>query len=222
MHLRGPSNAVSLASTPTIDRLLESELATRIHAHGTWVGLPSDGDMGNSEVGHNALGSGQIISQGAKLVNQAFDSGSLYRSEAWEQVSARGLAGGTVHFLGLLSDGNVHAHIDHLLSMIDHCHQQGIERVRVHCLLDGRDVDPRSALKYVDQLQVSLGRCQRSTTTRLPHCICWRQNGHHHGSVRSRLAHGRTRISTSYPWRGCGCGRCKCRDTAPSMTMTPV
>ncbi|MGI9319315.1 MAG: 2,3-bisphosphoglycerate-independent phosphoglycerate mutase, partial [bacterium] len=120
------------------------------------VGLPSNNDMGNSEVGHNALGSGQIISQGAKLVNQAFENGSVFDNASWKQVELRGKSGATVHFLGLLSDGNVHSHIDHLIALIARCDQQAIKQVRIHCLLDGRDVDPRSAVRYVDQLEKTL------------------------------------------------------------------
>lgn len=153
----GPANAVSLAETPVLDRLIASRHSTRLHAHGPWVGLPGEDDMGNSEVGHNALGSGQIISQGAKLVNEAFASGGIFDSESWRQVESRGGAGACVHFIGLLSDGNVHSHIDHLLAMIRRCAESGIARVRVHCLLDGRDVDPRSAPVYVERLQETLG-----------------------------------------------------------------
>ena len=158
----GPANAVSLANTPVIDKLLASELSTTLFAHGTWVGLPSDADMGNSEVGHNALGSGQIINQGAKLVNQAFDDGSIFTSDTWQQVEQRGLDGKVVHFLGLLSDGNIHSHIDHLISLIDRCHEKGIVEIRVHCLLDGRDVDPRSAKIYLAQLIAHLDQINQS------------------------------------------------------------
>ncbi|MBX2867394.1 MAG: 2,3-bisphosphoglycerate-independent phosphoglycerate mutase [Acidiferrobacterales bacterium] len=147
------ANAVSLAQTPVIDKLMDECESTKLYAHGTWVGLPSDSDMGNSEVGHNALGSGQIISQGAKLVNQAFSSGSLYESEAWKIVEAAGTAENTVHFLGLLSDGNIHSHIDHLLALVSRCDDQSINTVRIHILLDGRDVDPRSAIGFVSQLE---------------------------------------------------------------------
>ncbi len=149
----GPANAVSLANTPVIDRLLASRFSTTLHAHGHWVGLPTDGDMGNSEVGHNALGCGQIISQGAKLVNEAFDNGSIFDNAVWDQVQQRGLAGASVHFIGLLSDGNVHSHIEHLISMIRKCADCQLPKIRVHCLLDGRDVPPRSASQYVERLQ---------------------------------------------------------------------
>lgn len=152
----GPANALSLARTPVIDKLLASTLSTRLHAHGTHVGLPSDSDMGNSEVGHNTLGGGRIFDQGAKLVNSAFESGRIFKSEAWRQIEKRGPSGRTVHFLGLLSDGNVHSHLDHLLNLLDRCRQCGIVCVRVHILLDGRDVAPRSAPVYVRKLQDKL------------------------------------------------------------------
>ena len=142
----GPANALSLAKTPNIDALMASPLSTRLHAHGTHVGLPTDGDMGNSEVGHNTLGGGRVFDQGAKLVNGAFSSGSIFEGDNWREVENRGAQGGTVHFLGLLSDGNVHSHIDHLLQLLDRTQAQNIPRVRVHILLDGRDVAPRSAL----------------------------------------------------------------------------
>ncbi len=149
----GPANALSLANTPVIDELLASPLSTRLHAHGAHVGLPADSDMGNSEVGHNTLGGGRIFDQGAKLVNAAFESGRIFRSEAWQQVEKRGLSGGIIHFLGLLSDGNVHSHLDHLFHLLDRCRQCGIISARVHILLDGRDVSPKSAPVYVRELQ---------------------------------------------------------------------
>ena len=158
----GPANALSLANTPVIDELLKSRLSTRLHAHGTYVGLPTDSDMGNSEVGHNTLGGGRIFDQGAKLVNAAFASGGIYESECWQEIEARGKQGKTIHFLGLLSDGNVHSHIDHLLQLVKRCHQSAIASVCVHALLDGRDVDPRSAPKYLGQLQEALDEVNMS------------------------------------------------------------
>ncbi len=163
----GPANAVSLANTPVMDRLLASSLSTTLRAHGPSVGLPGDDDMGNSEVGHNALGSGQIISQGAKLVNEAFASGDIFDSETWQAVESRGRGGATVHFVGLLSDGNIHSHIDHLEAMIGRCRSAGIKRVRVHCLLDGRDVEPRSALHYIDRLQTCLDQAEDDADYRI-------------------------------------------------------
>jgi 2,3-bisphosphoglycerate-independent phosphoglycerate mutase len=143
------SNAVYVAKTSTLDRLFESELYNQLQAHGTAVGLPTDKDMGNSEVGHNALGAGRVFDQGARLVDKAFETGSIFQTELWGRIIDRARKGGTVHFLGLLSDGNVHSHIDQLYKLIDQCAELGLRRVRVHALLDGRDVGERSALDYV-------------------------------------------------------------------------
>jgi 2,3-bisphosphoglycerate-independent phosphoglycerate mutase len=149
----GPANAVHLAETPTIDALLASPLQTRLKAHGTGVGLPSDDDMGNSEVGHNALGAGRVFAQGAKLVNRALESGELFESDLWKRIIDIGKQGSTIHFLGLLSDGNVHSHIDHLFALLRECAKQKVKRVRLHILLDGRDVAARSALTYIDKTE---------------------------------------------------------------------
>jgi 2,3-bisphosphoglycerate-independent phosphoglycerate mutase len=145
-------NAVLNAHTPTLDRLMKEMPFTTLKAHGEAVGLPSDEDMGNSEVGHNAIGCGQIYAQGAKLVNQSIASGALFSSDTWKTV-VQNAAPNTLHFIGLLSDGNVHAHIDHLLAMIRQAKQDGVQRVRSHILLDGRDVPSTSALTYVEQLE---------------------------------------------------------------------
>ncbi len=147
-------NAVALARTPELDRLKSQGLYTTLKAHGTYVGLPSDDDIGNSEVGHNALGAGRIFAQGAKLVQLAIQNGSLFQSEAWRASVGRARPGkGTLHFLGLLSDGNVHSHEDHLYAMLRAAKRDGAVRVRVHALLDGRDVGERSAEIYVDRLE---------------------------------------------------------------------
>ncbi len=143
------TNAVYLANTPNLDRLFKSPFFCTLQAHGTAVGLPTDKDMGNSEVGHNAIGAGRIVDQGAKLVDKAIETGRIYESRHWKIAVERAKKGGTIHFLGLLSDGNVHSHIKHLYSMIDRCVQEGVKRVRVHAILDGRDVEERSALRYI-------------------------------------------------------------------------
>ena len=145
---RVEGNAVKQADTPTLDMLFANYHCFKLRAHGTAVGLPSDDDMGNSEVGHNALGAGQVFAQGAKLVSQAIESGRMFENDAWKQIIS-GARNGTLHFLGLFSDGNVHSHIDHLKAMITRAKQDGIKRVRVHILLDGRDVGETSALEYV-------------------------------------------------------------------------
>ena len=152
----GPGNAVALADTPVLDKLLASKMKTELKAHGTAVGLPSDEDMGNSEVGHNALGGGRIFAQGAKLVNHALASGEIYESELWREIARRGQEGRTVHFIGLLSDGNVHSHIDHLLALLARCAEDGVKRARIHVLLDGRDVPERSAPQYLETLEQKL------------------------------------------------------------------
>lgn len=152
----GPANAVYLADTPAIDHLLASPLGTQLKAHGTGVGLPTDDDMGNSEVGHNAIGAGRVFAQGAKLVNQALESGELFEDDLWRRIVGTGRNGGTVHFLGLLSDGNVHSHMDHLFALVSACARAGVGRVRLHVLLDGRDVAARSALTYIGKTEALL------------------------------------------------------------------
>ncbi len=144
------ANAVAKANTPTLDMLMANYPTLAIKAHGTAVGLPSDDDMGNSEVGHNALGAGQVFAQGAKLVSQSIETGKLFTGKAWaEIISGVKNNNSTLHFLGLFSDGNVHSHIDHLKALIDRAKEEGVKRVRVHILLDGRDVGETSALDYV-------------------------------------------------------------------------
>ena len=150
------SDAVFLANTPVMNRLFREPLFTTLKAHGKAVGLPSDDDMGNSEVGHNALGAGRVFAQGARLVNEAIASGKIWDGPAWKSVMDQARAGGTVHFIGLLSDGNVHSHISQLMGMLDRCAKENVERVRVHILLDGRDVGERSAMNYVMPLEAKL------------------------------------------------------------------
>ena len=153
----GLGDAVTLANTPTLDSLLANYPNVALKAHGSAVGLPSDDDMGNSEVGHNALGCGQVYSQGAKLVNESIESGKMYESTSWKEVVENAKAhNSTVHFMGLLSDGNVHSNIAHLISMLKQVKAEGVAKARVHILLDGRDVPATSALVYVEQLEEAL------------------------------------------------------------------
>ncbi len=147
---RDESDGVYLAHTPVLDALMRGPLYRPIKAHGTAVGMPSDDDMGNSEVGHNTLGAGRIFAQGAKRVHEAIRSGELFRSETWGEAMRLANAGGTLHFIGLLSDGNVHSHIAHLFAMLRISAEAGVQRVRIHALMDGRDVDEKSALRYID------------------------------------------------------------------------
>ena len=150
------TNAVYMARTPTLDRLFGSKLYAQLKAHGTAVGLPSDMDMGNSEVGHNALGAGRVFEQGASLVNKALETGQVFQSGTWQEMVQRAKKGGTVHFIGLLSDGNVHSHINQLYVFLDKCAEIGIKKVRIHPLLDGRDVGERTALDYLIPTQDKL------------------------------------------------------------------
>ena len=156
-------NAVTGAKKPILDNCMKNYPMQKLKAHGTAVGLPSDGDMGNSEVGHNAIGAGQVYSQGAKLVSESLASKSMYQSEVWQSLVADAKKGGTMHFIGLLSDGNVHSHIDHLLAMLDEAKEEGVSKVRIHILLDGRDVGETSALQYVDQLEAKLSELSDAT-----------------------------------------------------------
>ena len=150
----GLGDAVTLANTPVLDKLLKECPNVRLKAHGSAVGLPSDDDMGNSEVGHNALGCGQIYSQGAKLVNESIESGKIYSSSAWKEIAGNCVEkSSTLHFIGLLSDGNVHSNISHLIEMVKKAKAEGVKNVRAHVLLDGRDVPATSGLVYVEQLE---------------------------------------------------------------------
>ncbi len=151
------ANAVASAYTPTLDMLMAKYPMVQLKAHGTAVGLPSDDDMGNSEVGHNALGAGQVFAQGAKLVSQSIESGKMYASDTWNAIISNVKDhASTLHFLGLFSDGNVHSHIDHLKAMIVRAKEEGVNKVRIHILIDGRDVGETSALEYIDPFEAFL------------------------------------------------------------------
>jgi 2,3-bisphosphoglycerate-independent phosphoglycerate mutase len=150
-------SAIAEARKPTMDRLFAHYPHIRLRAHGTAVGMPSDEDMGNSEVGHNAIGAGQVYSQGAALVSDAISSGDIWQGEGWQQIVVGAKAGrNTIHFIGLFSDGNVHSHIDHLKAMVLRAREEGIRTVRIHALLDGRDVPETSALEYTEPFEAFL------------------------------------------------------------------
>lgn len=150
-------NAVNQAYTPTLDNLFKNYPNVLLKAHGTAVGLPSDDDMGNSEVGHNAIGAGQVYSQGAKLVSESIESGAMFEKAAWTEITGNcKLNSSALHFIGLFSDGNVHSHIDHLKAMIARAKVEGVKTVRIHILLDGRDVGETSALEYVEPFEAFL------------------------------------------------------------------
>ncbi|MFH0907737.1 MAG: 2,3-bisphosphoglycerate-independent phosphoglycerate mutase [bacterium] len=148
---------VAAATKPTWDWLMKNSVYTTLKAHGKAVGMPSDEDMGNSEVGHNAIGAGRVFEQGASLVENAINNRQLFEGETWKGLLAHvQLHKTALHFVGLLSDGNVHSHIRHLVAMLKEARKVGVMTVRVHALLDGRDVPPTSALTYVDELEAVL------------------------------------------------------------------
>ena len=163
---RGASegNAIAAANIPVLKGLWSGSPTIRIQAHGKAVGMPSDDDMGNSEVGHNVLGCGRVFDQGAKLVSNSIDSGELFAGEAWNWVlePLKGSSDRTLHLIGLLSDGNVHSHIDHLKALIAGAKKSGVKRVRVHALLDGRDVPEKSALEYTEPFEAFLKELRSS------------------------------------------------------------
>ena len=150
-------DAVASADMRHFRALESSSPATRLKAHGRAVGLPSDDDMGNSEVGHNAIGCGRVFAQGAKLVGASIESGAMFEGAVWKELVAKVLRNdGTLHFIGLFSDGNVHSHIDHLKAMLARAAADGIRKARIHTLLDGRDVGSQSALDYILPFEVFL------------------------------------------------------------------
>lgn len=157
------ANAVYLAKTPFLDSLKLSPLYTQLKAHGTAVGMPTDADMGNSEVGHNALGAGRVFEQGASLVSDAIKTELLFNGETWKNVlkNCKEKAS-TLHILGLLSDGNVHSHIDHWIRMIEKAVEGGQTKIRLHTLLDGRDVGQKTALTYLDKINTIIEKLNTS------------------------------------------------------------
>jgi 2,3-bisphosphoglycerate-independent phosphoglycerate mutase len=149
-------DAVWLANTPTLDRLARGP-SLRLRAHGLAVGLPSDSDMGNSEVGHNIIGAGRVFPQGATLVEQGLDSGRLFAESCWQWlVEPVVQSSAALHFIGLLSDGNVHSHQRHLHRLLRQAAGEGVKRAYVHVLLDGRDVPMTSAIDYLRSLEEQL------------------------------------------------------------------
>jgi len=147
-------DVVSRANTPTLDWLAQNALSAKLKAHGTAVGMPSDADMGNSEIGHNAIGCGRVFAQGAKLVKESIENRTLFDGDVWNELIENVISHNSrLHFIGLFSDGNVHSHINHLEALLTEAKNQGVKKACVHILLDGRDVPPTSALEYVDRLE---------------------------------------------------------------------
>ncbi len=145
-------NAVAGARTPHFDRLFSQYPWTTLGASGMDVGLP-DGQMGNSEVGHLNLGAGRIVYQDYTRINLAIRDGSFFDNPVLAEACERARAGGSLHLMGLLSDGGVHSHQEHLYALLELARRRGLERVFVHAFLDGRDTPPQSGLGYVQALE---------------------------------------------------------------------
>ena len=149
----GPGNAVTTADTPYLDKIFADYPNTTISASGLAVGLP-DGQMGNSEVGHLNIGAGRIVYQELTRITKAIQEGTFFENESLITAMDHALENdSSLHIWGLLSDGGVHSHIDHLKGIVKMAHDRGLKKVFVHAFLDGRDVPPRCALKYITEIE---------------------------------------------------------------------
>ena len=148
-----PGNAVQAANTPQLDYLFSQYPFCQLEASGLDVGLP-EGQMGNSEVGHTNIGAGRVVFQDLPRISRAIEDGSFFENPAYlAAIRACKESGGALHLMGLLSDGGVHSHIDHLFALLELAKRQEVPQVYVHAFLDGRDVSPTSGLGFVQQLQ---------------------------------------------------------------------
>ena len=146
-------NAVKMAHLETLNHLMEKYPTAKLGAAGEYVGVPKD-DMGNSEVGHNAMGAGEIVLQRSAAVENDVNTGEIFNTKTWLDIIERiHNNNSTLHFMGIFSDGNVHSNISHLERMLAQAQKDGIEHIRVHVLIDGRDVPPHSEPKYIQRLE---------------------------------------------------------------------
>ncbi|MBQ6013869.1 MAG: hypothetical protein IJL27_07485, partial [Firmicutes bacterium] len=149
----GPGNAVEAAKKPNIDRLWAQYPHATLNASGEFVGLP-EGQMGNSEVGHTNMGAGRIVWQELSKITNAVKDGSFFENEDLKAAMVRARdTGKALHLMGLLSDGGVHSHMTHILALLDMAKKLGLEKVYLHAILDGRDVPPRCAERYIKQAE---------------------------------------------------------------------
>jgi len=155
----GASDAIAQANTPTFDGLWKSYAKTQLCTHGHYVGLPSSKDLGGSEVGHLTMGAGKILEQGPTRINKAIEDQSFFETKVMKQVFSRVQAGGTLQLMGLLSDGNIHAHIDHFVAIVQHAYRLNVQCLRLHVLFDGRDVPIQTADIYVERMQQLFDQC---------------------------------------------------------------
>lgn len=150
------SNAAAVAATPCLDKFFAEYPHTTLKASGGAVGLP-DGQMGNSEVGHLNIGAGRIIYQELTRITKAVKDGDFFTNPVLTDVMAKTKAAGkALHLMGLLSDGGVHSHLEHVIALVEMARRQGLEKVYVHAFLDGRDVGPKTAVTYLQQLQEAM------------------------------------------------------------------
>ena len=148
----GPENAISCAKTPNLDKLFAECPNTQLQASGLDVGLPA-GQMGNSEVGHTNIGAGRVVYQDLPRISNAVEDGSFFENAAYKSAMDECVrTGARLHLMGLLSDGGVHSHINHLFALLEMAKRRGVKEVYVHALLDGRDVAPTSGAGYVKAL----------------------------------------------------------------------
>jgi 2,3-bisphosphoglycerate-independent phosphoglycerate mutase len=149
-------NAIAMANTPVMDRLMKEYPFVRGNASGLAVGLP-DGQMGNSEVGHMNMGAGRIVYQELTRITKSIEDGDFFTNEALvDAVENCKKNDSALHMFGLLSDGGVHSHITHLYGLLEMAKRNGLTKVYVHCFLDGRDTPPKSGINYVDQLEAKM------------------------------------------------------------------
>ncbi len=153
IEAKGDGNAVSLARTPTLDRLSAEYPTTRLRCSGKYVGLPG-GIMGNSEVGHLNIGAGRIVYQDLLRIDSAIEDGSFFKNEVLQSAADAAKRGGaTLHLIGLVSDGGVHSQLTHLLALLDLAREAGVARTCVHAVMDGRDTSPTGGEGYLGRVQ---------------------------------------------------------------------
>ena len=156
----GRGNAIESARKPNLDKLFSQFESTSLQAGGRAVGLP-EGQMGNSEVGHMNIGAGRVVWQDLLLISNAIDDGSFFENSALIEAAQRVKDAGTLHIFGLMSDGGVHSHIDHIKAIVKLAADRGAERISLHCFMDGRDTAPDSGAGYLREMESFLAELGR-------------------------------------------------------------
>ena len=162
----GPGNAIAAARTPNLDCLFAEMPWTQLEASGRAVGLPA-GQMGNSEVGHTNMGAGRVVWQDLSMISNEIEDGTFFENAAFgEAIAHVKKNGSTLHLFGLMSDGGVHSHIEHIKGLARLAEKNGIERLYVHCFMDGRDTPPTSGAGYVEEMEAFLEAVQQEAAAR--------------------------------------------------------